>query len=392
MIVKSAPGLKGSTVLIMDDVPANLRVLVDCLEDQGYAVAVAQDGEEGLKRARLIHPDLILLDLRMPVMDGFEVCRQLKASEATSDIPVIFMTASGSAEDKVTGFDVGGVDYVTKPFQMDEVLARVRTHLSIRRMQREIEQQNLRLREEMLAREETQRELRAAQKVKAEAERLKLLERLVNVQEEERRRIARELHDEIGQSLTGLSLGLKKLQAQVQDPRGLETLAWLEQLTGQIGRDVHRTAWELRPTALDDIGLVKALETYVGDWAERSGVQVVLEAEALDGRRFTTEVETAVYRVIQEAMTNVLKHAGASVVRLALSQRDSELHLVIADDGKGIDPGSLGDQTRLGLAGMRERLAPLRGTLVIDSGAQSGAILRVRIPLPRDDAAGNEAV
>jgi signal transduction histidine kinase len=258
-------------------------------------------------------------------------------------------------------------------------------------MRREIEKQNLRLREEMLAREETQRELRAAQKVKAEAERMELLERLVTVQEEERMRIARELHDEIGQSLTGLSLGLRKLQAKVQDPKGLETLAWLEQLTTQIGRDVHRTAWELRPTALDDIGLVKALETYVGDWSERSGVQVAMEAEGLDGRRFATEVETAAYRVIQEAMTNVLKHAGASMVRVALSQRGGELYLVIADDGKGIDPEALGDQTRLGLAGIRERLAPLRGTLAIDSGTRSGAILRVRIPLPGLDAAGNEA-
>lgn len=382
MAATSTPTLQGCTILIMDDVPANLKVLVDSLEEHDFSVAVAQDGEEGFKRAQLIHPDLILLDLRMPVLDGFSVCRKLKETESTRDIPVIFMTASGAADDKVTAFEIGAVDYVTKPFQMDEVLARVRTHLSIQQMRKQIEQQNLRLREEMLAREQTQRELRVAQKMKAEAERVELLERLVNVQEEERLRIARELHDQIGQSLTGLSLGLKSLHPMVQDERGLETLRWLETLTVQVGQDVHRTAWELRPTSLDDLGLVRALHTFVGDWGERFQVAVDLDASRIDGDRFPPEVETVAYRVIQEAMTNVLKHAGASRVDLILQRRGDWLQMTIGDNGKGFDPAAAdADSGHLGLAGMRERLAPLKGTLTIDSAADSGTVLRVRIPL-----------
>ncbi len=391
MAMRSTPQLDGCAILIMDDVPANLRVLVDCLEEHDFAVAVAQDGEEGLKRAQLIHPDLILLDLRMPILDGFEVCRRLKANPSTEDIPVIFMTASGAASDKVTGFEVGAVDYVTKPFQMDEVLARVKAHLSIQQMRKQIEQQNLQLREEILVRERTQRELRVAQKVKAEAERLQLLERLVNVQEDERRRISRELHDEIGQSLTGLSLGLKNLHSLLPDERSRETLRWLETLTVQIGRDVHRTAWELRPTSLDDIGLVRALETYVNDWTERFGVFTELDASGLDGRRLPTEVETTAYRVVQEAMTNVLKHADASKVTLTLEQQGDGLQIVIHDDGKGFDPAAAADQGRLGLTGMRERLAPLKGGLTIDSSAESGTMLRIRIPLSRKGEFGKNA-
>ena len=120
------------TVLIIDDTPANLGVLVDYLEQHDLSVAVAQDGEEGLMRARFLLPDLILLDVMMPVLDGLETCRRLKADDATRDIPVIFMTALGETSDKLTGFRAGGVDYITKPFQIEEVLVRLNTHLALR--------------------------------------------------------------------------------------------------------------------------------------------------------------------------------------------------------------------------------------------------------------------
>ncbi|CAN7651858.1 hybrid sensor histidine kinase/response regulator [Pseudoduganella sp. LjRoot289] len=120
------------TVLIIDDTPANLGVLVDYLEQHDLSVAVAQDGEEGLMRARFLCPDLILLDVMMPVLDGIETCRRLKADDSTRDIPVIFMTALGETGDKLTGFRAGGVDYITKPFQIEEVLVRLNTHLALR--------------------------------------------------------------------------------------------------------------------------------------------------------------------------------------------------------------------------------------------------------------------
>ena len=134
------------TVLIVDDTPANVGILVEYLEGRQVRVAVAQEGEEGLARAEFVQPDLILLDVMMPGMDGFETCRRLKASPRTRDIPVIFMTALSETHDKVAGFAAGGVDYVTKPFQIDEVWARVTTHLALRSAQKRLAEQNAQLR------------------------------------------------------------------------------------------------------------------------------------------------------------------------------------------------------------------------------------------------------
>lgn len=148
-----------STVLIVDDTPANLGVLVEQLEEHHFQVVVAQDGEEGLQRARYVQPDIILLDVMMPGIDGFEVCRQLKAEERTREIPVIFMTALTDTRNKVTGFDVGGADYVTKPFQIEEVVSRINTHLDLCSIQRQLAEQNSQLQEEIQVRKQTEADL-----------------------------------------------------------------------------------------------------------------------------------------------------------------------------------------------------------------------------------------
>ncbi len=127
------------TVLIIDDTPTNLGVLVDYLEQHDLCVVVAQDGEEGLMRAQFLHPDAILLDVMMPVMDGLATCRRLKADVRTRDIPVIFMTAMSETRDKMAGFQAGGVDYITKPFQAEEVLMRLTTHLNLHHTTRELQ-------------------------------------------------------------------------------------------------------------------------------------------------------------------------------------------------------------------------------------------------------------
>ena len=134
--------VKPYTILIVDDTPANLGVAVDFLEGKGFTVLVAQDGEEGLQRAQLVLPDLILLDVMMPGIDGFETCRRLKKTESTKDIPVIFMTALADTSDKVKAFAAGAVDYVSKPFQVEELLARINTHLSLRTAQKLLASQN----------------------------------------------------------------------------------------------------------------------------------------------------------------------------------------------------------------------------------------------------------
>ena len=137
------------TILIVDDMPNNLGVLLDCLNDTGFEVLVAEDGESAIEQVEYAEPDIILLDVMMPGIDGFETCRRLKETKQTKDIPVIFMTALSEPGDKVKGFSVGGVDYVTKPIQQSEVLARVTTHLSIRNLQKRLQQKNDRLQQEI---------------------------------------------------------------------------------------------------------------------------------------------------------------------------------------------------------------------------------------------------
>ena len=150
------PESSAKTILIVDDVPANLEVVSRQLENHGYRAVVAQGGEEGVERARLVLPNLILLDVLMPGVDGFETCRRLKASAQTRDIPVIFMSALTDTADKLTGFEVGAVDYVTKPLNGAEVLARINTHLTLNTLRRKLEEQNAQLQQEIVAREQIQ--------------------------------------------------------------------------------------------------------------------------------------------------------------------------------------------------------------------------------------------
>ena len=151
-----ASGSQPRTILIVDDMPANLDVLTNHLEQQGYVTVVAQGGEECIERATFVQPDLIMLDVMMPSIDGFETCRRLKAMPGTRDIPVIFMTALTDTGDKLTGFGVGGVDYVTKPLDGAEVLARIDTHLTLHELRKTLQAQNDRLETEIAARRETE--------------------------------------------------------------------------------------------------------------------------------------------------------------------------------------------------------------------------------------------
>ena len=153
--------IKDSSILIVDDTPINLDILFEYLDAIGFEVFVAEDGQSALEQAEYTNPDIILLDVLMPGIDGFETCRRLKANPKTANIPVIFMTALADTGDKVTGFEVGAVDYVTKPLQYKEVLARLITHLTVRQLQRNLERQNTRLQQEIEQRKEAEAALQA---------------------------------------------------------------------------------------------------------------------------------------------------------------------------------------------------------------------------------------
>jgi signal transduction histidine kinase len=229
------------------------------------------------------------------------------------------------------------------------------------------------------------RELQAevAEHRKAEAARAELLRRLVTAQEEERRRLSRELHDHMGQYLGAMMLRLKMLQplATGQEP-ARANLRQLQELTGQLVDEVQHLSWELRPAALDDLGLQAALQNYTEKWSERSGVAADFYGSGLERQRLQPEVETAIYRIVQEALTNVLKHAEARRVSVIVERRRDRVIVIVEDDGKGFDAEAAPGAGRgLGLLGMRERVALVGGTLNLESEPGGGTTVRLRVPV-----------
>ncbi|MGE5849758.1 MAG: HAMP domain-containing protein [Candidatus Methylomirabilota bacterium] len=214
--------------------------------------------------------------------------------------------------------------------------------------------------------------------------RARLLEQVITAQEDERKRIARELHDETSQALTSLMVGLKLLETRPELVGMQETLADLRALTGKTLDAVHDLALQLRPSVLDDLGLVPAMDRLVADFRRSHGIQVVFETTLRTGPRLPATIETALYRITQEALTNVARHAAAQSVSLLLEARQGSVRLIVEDDGRGFDVASTvsegRDERSLGVFGMQERATLLGGTLTIESTPGSGTTVFVEIP------------
>jgi len=205
------------------------------------------------------------------------------------------------------------------------------------------------------------------------------LSRVVAGQELERRRLARELHDETGQALTSILLGLRGVEEAGDPERTREAAAALRELVVATLRDVRRLAVQLRPKALDDFGLTPALERLAQSYSETTGIEVQLQAR-LGQERLPADVETTLYRIVQEALTNVVKHAEAHKVSILLARRAGSAMAMIEDDGRGFEPeASRGDG--IGLLGMRERVALHDGHLTVESTPGGGTTLAIEVPL-----------
>jgi signal transduction histidine kinase len=205
------------------------------------------------------------------------------------------------------------------------------------------------------------------------------LRRVVEAQELERRRLARELHDETGQALTSILLGLKGLEERTGDDASRAAAEELRELVVSTLQDVRRLAVELRPSALDDFGLVAALERLTASFAEQTGIAVDFQT-ALADQRLPAEVETALYRIVQESLTNVVKHARACRVSILLARKEGAVKVVVEDDGRGFDPAELASDG-FGLVGMRERLALIGGRLEVESNPEAGTTIAAEVPI-----------
>ena len=385
-----SPDLRGRTILIVDDIPANLTLAVDMLEQQGLRLSVAQCGDEALQRVAFALPDLILLDVRLPGIDGFEVCRRLKSGGgAAAAVPVIFMTALTDTADKVAGFAAGAVDYVTKPLQLDEVLARVSTHLRLAAMRTQLVDQNALLMRENQERREAERVLQQyrdsleLQVAARTAEVRELATHRETTREDERKHIAHELHDELGQSLTALRMraGLLRVRFGADVPGLNEHVRQLTDLVDRSIGVVRNVATTLRPTVLD-MGIGSALEWLVDEFRRHSGLDCSLTLDLEPGGLDEPQA-IAIFRIVQESLTNIARHANASETAVTLRCSAHQCVLRVEDNGCGFDPTAARPQS-FGLLGIRERALSLDGRLEIVS--RPGGSTCVDVVLPRKPA------
>jgi signal transduction histidine kinase len=385
------------SILVIDDNHDSLRLLVRILNERGYAVRAMPDGRMGLVSAMVAPPDVILLDIMLPDMDGYTVCEKLKSDQITRDIPVIFISALNEVVDKVRGFAIGGVDYVTKPFQAEEVLARVTTHYTLRTMQIQLQEQNAHLQKEIIERKRAEEALRHTHdqlekrvedrttQLAAKHEQLQRLARQMTfIQEEERRRLSRELHDEANQSLMALMISLQLVQDDLYDRpddshRRLDEALQLASATMDRLRALARN---LRPPALDTLGLDGALEAMGEAFARQTNLTI--NVVTIRPPVFSDEANICLYRFAQEALTNIARHAGAHHVWVTLNHDCETVSITVEDDGQGIHSEKLSQLFQsnqgLGLLGMRERLEFLNGTLEIDSAPGMGTRIIATLP------------
>jgi signal transduction histidine kinase len=222
---------------------------------------------------------------------------------------------------------------------------------------------------------------------RAEQARLQLLDRLVFAEEEERRRIAREMHDQCGQDLTALRLQVGRLKAACGVDSGMRgQVDALEAIVTQLDQDIDFLVWELRPTTLDGLDLRAALAKYLQSWSVHFVIPAELHASEISEARMTSKIKSTLYRIAQEALTNVAKHARAARVDVVLASCGDHVSLVVEDHGVGFDRGDTGITGQgLGLLGMRERVALVAGTLQIESAIGRGTTILVRVPMPATD-------
>jgi signal transduction histidine kinase len=369
-------------VLVADDNSDMRQYLARLLSEQ-YEVEAVADGQSALQSAHKNPPDLIVSDVMMPILDGFELLKALRAEKQTRTIPVVLLSARAGEESRVEGIGAGADDYLIKPFSARELLARVSGRLEIARLQRDRETQlrNSQAELEQRVQERTQELFNASEELR------ELSARILQAQDEERRRIARELHDGAGQLLAALGMEAANLanEGGLLSARAALSLSNIESFVAQMTKDIRTMSHLLYPPLLDEVGLESALKEYVHGFAERSGVQVSLDLPAAI-ERLDRDYELSLFRIVQECLTNIHRHSGSRTASIRMVRDDGALALEVRDEGRGMPTERLSEiQSRgsgVGIRGMRERVLQLSGTMSIESDG-SGTRIHVVIPTPK---------
>ncbi len=355
---------QNARILVVDDDPDTREILSRILKSE-YDVVTASDGAEAMLMLGELVPDLVISDVMMPNADGYDLLEFLRTQEPTRDVPVILLSGHADSGERAKGLEMGAQDYVVKPLDNGELRARVRIQLQLAESRRTSE---IQIRE--------------------------LTNRLVTDRDKERRRIGRDLHDQIGQQLTALKLQLEVLRTISREASLVERIEETQTIANQLDTDIDYLTWELHSTALECIDVVGALANYVSEWSKRYGVLADFQIRNLDQHRLSGEVKTNIYRVVQESLHNIAKHARASHAVVSLDAGERSIELRVTDDGVGFDVSAI-EQDELGkgigLTGMRERAALLGGDFDLKSDPGSGTTILVRIPLAASSTLNDRA-
>ena len=469
-------GPRGPTILHVDDTDAQRYAISRVLRHAGFEVLEARTGHQALEIVEQL-PDLVILDVNLPDISGFSVCKQIKANEATARIPVLHLSATMVSSDaRIAGLDGGADAYMVQPVEPEELVANIRALLRVRKAEEALwkAEQQYRLffetnplacwvfgaadlkilavneaavkqygysREEFMtltfrdisSQEWTgsidsgvpafrtatvqQHRTKSGERLDVEevwaplhlngsearlaivqnvSEKLKieeakhqeeirrlLLEHVLQAQEEERQRIARELHDEAGQLMTSLLVGLRAVNDARQLKDAKKQAKALRKIASRAIGEVGRLARGLHSSVLDELGLKDAVQRFTDDYSSVHRIRVKLDFGQAPFSRLDNPAQIGLYRIIQEALTNVARHSRAQTVSVVFDWHEPTLRLLIRDDGEGFRSGNVGDRpsNHLGIEGMRQRASMLGGAFEINSQMKKGTAIEVRLTL-----------
>ena len=298
-------------ILMVDDQPAKLMSYEVMLGELGENLIKAQSGREALEILLKTDVAVVLMDVSMPELDGFELADMIRQHPRFQKLAIIFISAVHLTDlDRLKGYQRGAVDYISVPVIPELLRAKVSVFAELHRRAQQLEALN--------------RELR------------RLSSSLIAMQDEERRRIARELHDGLGQELTAAKMIVDGILLQeVSGPVSKHAAADASGLIDRAIQQVRSISHLLHPPLLDEVGLLSALRWFLEGLTKRSGIETFLDVQPAEFPRLPPEMETAIFRIIQEALNNVFRHSGAKNGWIVLQQRDGQLTVTIRDDGKG---------------------------------------------------------
>jgi signal transduction histidine kinase len=346
-------------ILMVDDQPAKLLSYEVILAELGENLIKATSGTEALDRLLKNDVAVVLMDVSMPELDGFELATMIRQHPRFQHTAIIFISAVHLTDlDRLQGYKRGAVDYISVPVIPELLRAKVSVFAELHRKTRQLEMLNHELR--------------------------RLSSALIVTQDDERRRIARELHDGLGQELSAAKMMLDGISRPELSDRWKEKAA--EDSSALIDRAIQQVrsiSHLLHPPLLDEVGLCSALGQYVEGFTKRSGIETSFDVPPGDFPRFKPELETAVFRIIQEALTNVFRHSGARKAWVAFTKPEEDrIAFTVRDDGKGIAediiefrPGSVG----IGIGGMRQRVKEFGGEVRL-SNTNPGTLVEVVMP------------